>query len=681
VSFLVAAALGVGLLIGVPIAAHLLRRGRAREQEFPPTALVPAIRPVARQRSRLEDRLLLAVRVLLVITLALLGATPLVRCSRLSLARESGASVALAVIIDDSLSMRATLANGDTRHQLALDGARELLRSAREGDAIALVLAGRPARLALAATTDLGAARRALDELEPSDRATDLEDAVELARSSLKQLPHVDKRIALFSDRAGGPIPPGEPPVWTPLPSLSEDAPDCGITSAEQRGRRVTVHVACNSPSAARGRFAEIVAASASDQRAADAGSGARPNPGTVLGRAELVAQAGPQSVGIALDTGPIAVDARLDGNDRLAHDDSAPVLAEAAQLSIAVTSDRSSASATTGGTTLLEQALAALGNVSVRPLPVVPDEGRELESHAALVLDDPAGLTPEARAALHTWVERGGVAVALLGPRATLAQLGSTLEPFAQGAVRWEVTSAHGLDPTSASWIGSEAESLKELSPRGRARFEVSESSRARVVARWDDAVPFMIELNRGRGLLWTLGLPSSVDHSDFALRPGFVALLSQLAEQAAHRKGQKSTLAGVPWSFPAGSSIEVVGPNGREEVRDVQRPEGRSEKVVLPGVAGRWQLRIDGEPELRVVTLSAEEITARPSAPAEAETRGAGAQSDLRIDASPELALVALGFAFVELLLRWYGRVRLRASGAADRRRRTEGDPARAA
>src|SRR5262249_21689555 len=174
-----------------------------------------------------------AIRASLILSLALLGATPLVRCSRLSLARPTGASVALALVIDDSHSMRSRASDGSTRWKLAIEGARQLLASARDGDAVAIVLGGRPARLALAATSDLRAAAGALSELEPSDRATDIAGAMALARSSLKQLPQVDKRVVLFSDLAGEQIPEGTPRAWAPLATLRRSAPNCAVISAD----------------------------------------------------------------------------------------------------------------------------------------------------------------------------------------------------------------------------------------------------------------------------------------------------------------------------------------------------------------------------------------------------------------------------------------------------------------
>jgi hypothetical protein len=58
---------------------------------------------------------------------------------------------------------------------------------------VAIVLAGRPARLRLAATGSAGA-RRALDELSLTDRSTDLAGAGADRALALQQLPHVDKR-------------------------------------------------------------------------------------------------------------------------------------------------------------------------------------------------------------------------------------------------------------------------------------------------------------------------------------------------------------------------------------------------------------------------------------------------------------------------------------------------------
>src|SRR5215472_7167648 len=125
-------ALLAAVLVIAPYIAHRLRRRTAQEQPFPPTRLVQPAPPTARRRSRLEDRALFASRAAAVALLAILGATPLVRCSRLSLRRSGGASVAMVIVFDDSMSMRAR-SRGVSRFERARKGARELLASAREG--------------------------------------------------------------------------------------------------------------------------------------------------------------------------------------------------------------------------------------------------------------------------------------------------------------------------------------------------------------------------------------------------------------------------------------------------------------------------------------------------------------------------------------------------------------------
>jgi len=493
VSFLVAAALGVGLFVAIPIAAHLLRRGRTRERAFPPTALVPAARSVARERATLEDRLLLAIRGLLVLCLAVIGATPFVRCSRLSLNRSAGASVAFALVIDDSHSMRALDTDGP-RFARALRSARELLASAREGDAIAIVLAGKPARLALAATTDLSAARHTLAELAESDRSTDLEGAVGLARTSIAGVPQHDKRVVLLSDLAGGTVPEGEPPLWAPVPELTKPLENCAIYSAERHGRRIAAHVACTSPAAAAGRALSVLG-----------DKNGKPVP--------LVTRAGIQELGLDLDPKLEHPELELTGGDALRADDRAPLAAESAALGVLVAADVSNATAQTGGPPVLEQAVSALeSNARLLPIALLPDDPNEYRNNGLLLIDDPGGITPEARGALSSFVEHGGVAVAFLGPRVEQTPLGATLEPFVRGAVHWEAQGPSELNEASFAWLGPEAGDLHDLKLRGRAGLSTSDLLGARILATFADGQPFLTQRGLGRGALYTVALPTSV-------------------------------------------------------------------------------------------------------------------------------------------------------------------------
>lgn len=661
-NFLVAAALAVGLLLAVPVAAHLLRRGQLRERDFPPAALVPATRAVARRRSRLEDRALLAVRGLLILALAVLGATPLVKCSRLSLARKSGGSVALALVIDDSLSMRAQTAQGPTRFRLAMDGAQQLLSSAREGDAIAIVLAGRPARLALALTTDLGAARRALDQLEPSDRATDLVNAAQIARATLRQLPHLDKRVVLLSDLAGDEVPPGSPEVWAPLPGLRQPLNDCGITSAERRGKRVSIEVACNTPAAAQNRQVEI---RAGESTRASKAQNQTPVKTGALASADLEARKGEQIVGIELASELFGLEAHLLGQDTLAEDDSAPIATQTSSLAIALVADPATSSVTTGGPTIIEQALSALfSDVKLRPMTSLPDDQKEFASLSAVIVDDPTGMTPEMRAALGAWIEHGGVALALLGPNGESLQLGSNLEPFARGVVHWRTSPVAGLNVTTVAWMGAEAASLADLAPKARAGLEGAEMPGAKIVGRWSDGHPWMTELVVRDGVVLTIGQPASTRHSDLALRPGFLALLEYVMEQAERRTGPHRSLAGSVWAFPSGAAVEVFGPDGKPLAQQFA-PAGTAQegqKLFAVNLHGTYRVLVQAQEQARIVTLEPAELIDLPREPRSSAVRASASGGLETVDVSWQAALIALLLFAAEAAMRLLGRLRWR-------------------
>jgi Mg-chelatase subunit ChlD len=639
-SFVFAAALAIAALASLPVLAHLLRRSRAEEQEFPAAHLVPTAQPVARKRRKLEDRALLAARALLILALAFLGATPLVRCSRLTLERDGGASVALSLVLDDSHSMRTRLPNGKPRWDAALAGARELLDTARSGDAVAIILAGKPARLVMPATTDLEQVKRTLSELVVSDRATDLDAAVKLAEASVLPLPHKDRRVVLLSDLAGRLPEASKVPLTAPLTELTKSAADCGVVSAARFGRRATLRIACNSSSAAKGRVASVVLTEAAAPTPDGAATG---KSGEELGQVALEHRGGVQELSVELPVPVGRMNASLSGRDALAENDTAPIAPESGKLGVGVVRDTATTSVVTGGATIIEQALTSLQrDVSVFPHQVLPDQTATLSQHALLVIDDPAGIVAEARTALTEWLKRGRVAIALVGPRAEAAPLGSTFEPFARGALRWQKTSARGADPTSLSILGDASSSLADLEPNGRALLAAALPPEGNVLGKWNDGEPFAIAAPVGRGLALTVSLPASLAESDFSLRPGFLALLSHALDEAERRTGPRRSIAGETWTFPAAAKVEVRGPGST--LLQTTRSAGADDQTVVVAEAGRYSVDIDGDVTERFVNYAEDELTILPSAQDMQDSVGPSVAVQSNVDASRELALLCL-------------------------------------
>jgi hypothetical protein len=651
VSFVTALALAVALLVVAPYLAHRLRRRRAEEQPFPPAHLVAPAPPRARRRSKLEDRALFVTRSFAILALALLGATPLVRCSRLSLQRSGGASVAMAIVLDDSMSMRVSTTGGRPRFERAREGAAELLASARDGDAVAIVLAGAPARVALAATTDLPAARAALDALVQSDRATDLDGALVLARGLVGSLPQIDRRIVVLSDLADGRsgAPPlgegaGNVPVWVALPELRVAASDCAVTRADRSGVRVRVAVACGPGVTAAGR--EIVV------EAED---------GKVLGKAPPPASLGVEAIVLLPDENAKPARARLTGADAIAADDVAPVVPEARRGSIAIVADASDEAVATGGAPIVEQALAALKlDIDVRPLPALPDRAEDLSAHLGVLLDDPPGLTPEQRHALGAFLEGGGVVLVAVGPHAAAAPLGASLEPVLARAVAYGETKSTGADPASADGeLAASAASLADLDATRRAVLAPEDTGALEPIVKWTDGATLVGRRTIGRGEAWVVTLPFSVDASDLTLRPAFLALLDAWVRAARARSSPRRTDVGVTWAFAGARSVEIRGPAGSVEPA---RDETGVPRVV-PSLLGAYQIVADGKGELRVAAPDEREIDLRPRAAAPGATGEALGENRASVDISSHLALALLALLAVEMGLRLWFRRRVEA------------------
>jgi Mg-chelatase subunit ChlD len=647
VTLLAPLALLVSLLVAAPYLAHRLRRRRADERLFAAARLVSAAPPQARRRSRLEDRALFATRALAVLALALLGASPLVRCSRLSLSRSGGASVAVALIVDDSMSMRAD-AGGTPRFEKARHGARELVDSARDGDAIAIVLAGAPARVALPATTDLGAARAVLDALTMSDRGTDLDGAITIGRGLVAGLPQVDRRVVVLSDLAdGNPSGPAVGaatdsrgiPIWVALPELRARADDCGILSADRRGARVRVVVACAAGTSTIGRDVLLV-----DSKQ------------VVLTRTSLGVGEGADVTLTLPNDDATDVTAKLGGVDAIASDDVAPVVTEAGPGAVAVVADTGDEAAATGGAPIVEQALAALKlDVAVRPLPAVPERAEDFAPFFGVLMDDPPGLTPEQRHALDTFVQGGGVVLVALGPHAAEAPLGATFEPILTRPIAWRTTTSTGADPaTAVGPIAESAASLVDLAATHRAVLDSDDAKAFTPFVGWTDGAPLVARRSLGRGDAWLTTLPFSVTASDLTLRPAFLSLLDAWVAEGHARAAPRRTDVGATWAFTGARDVRVDGPAGVVAItRDAAGLR------VSPPLLGAYRIVVDGKPELRVAAPVQREIDLRPRAAAPQTATSALGDNHASVDISSRVALALLALLFTELALRaWTNR-----------------------
>jgi hypothetical protein len=506
---------------------------------------------------------------------------------------------------------------------------------------VAVVLAGAPARVALAATTNLAAARETVDAVVPSDRATDLDGALVLARGLVASLPQLDRRVVVLSDLADGQpdAPPlgeaSDVPVWVALPELRASGTDCALMRADQRGGRVRIAIACGPGATLAGREVFV-----EDAR------------GKTLGHAAPVN--GPTSevvVTLSSDDATSAIRARLSGADAIAVDDAAPVVSAAGRGAIAVVADSADEAVATGGAPIVEQAFSALKlDLEVHPMPALPDRFEDLAGDVGVVLDDPPGLTPEQRHALGAFVEGGGLALVALGPHAAAAPLGATLEPILAQSVAWREATRVGADPSSAVGVllGS-ASGLADLGASWRAVLAPEDAAAFDPVVKWTDGAPLVARRTIGRGEAWLVTLPLSADASDLPLRPAFLSLLDGWVKVAREHAAPRRSNVGTVWKFPGARSVQAHGPGGPiAETR-----EDGVARVVAP-LVGTYDIVVDGKREMRVAAPDVREIDLRPRALAESARGERLGERRAAVDISGQVALALLALMCAEMILR---------------------------
>ncbi len=175
--------------MGVPILIHLLSRFRRKREPWGAMRFLMEAFRKHRRRLQLEQIILLAVRCLLLLTLGLALAGPVLSgcAGRLAGGMDaSGRHVYL--VLDDALTSRAAAGPDVTRFDELRKTALTMLDSLGGGDRVAVVCAALPVKAQLTPPTlDVAAARRHIETMQPRYTRTDLPASLALVRDSIER--------------------------------------------------------------------------------------------------------------------------------------------------------------------------------------------------------------------------------------------------------------------------------------------------------------------------------------------------------------------------------------------------------------------------------------------------------------------------------------------------------------
>jgi hypothetical protein len=200
-SFLAPGFMVFTILFVVPIAVHLIGRSRAKPRRFAAIELLMRSERRVARRTKVQKWLLLATRALAIATVPLILAKPFVEAAS-DLPGAVGHAQSAVIVLDDSLSMSADK-GGQPLLTLAKARARKIVAALGHDADVALVLGSRGGATPVAQlTADRAKLERAIADVAPSNRATDLSGALRHAAQLLESASHAERRVYLISDLA-----------------------------------------------------------------------------------------------------------------------------------------------------------------------------------------------------------------------------------------------------------------------------------------------------------------------------------------------------------------------------------------------------------------------------------------------------------------------------------------------
>ncbi|WP_367871750.1 BatA domain-containing protein [Luteolibacter sp. Populi] len=581
--------------LSIPVVIHFMNRFRVQTTEWAAMRfLQQSIRQDAR-RLKLQDLLLLLLRLLLVALAVLAFARP-VQKAFASPEQAGKGAVASMVLLDNSASMGCSLGA-----ELCIDRAkRDIAKWADEMDSQSLLglclVSNRAEPLIPKPGPNTGLFRKMLAEAPLSDRGSDLLPGLRFAVESLKNIHGMPREIRIFTDGQGAAwlksaeilkLANANPGIrFVPviiadkLPAnlgIVDVSPESGTVAALQPAR-IRVEVANHGDSPVQDLRVNLFSAEGRPVGESVIAS-IEPGASVTTSIATMFEKAGPNSISATIPPDAFATDNRRSA-----------ALDVVSQMNILICEEHPTAEPTDRDGFYLANALMPIPSEEaprhfMSLLFTSPaDLPGELSSAVhAVFLCNPGSLPIATAGALREYVQHGGSVVVFPGSQTSAedwmanAALAGLL-PATLGPPTGDDEGAKGLAWQSGDFNHPITELWNDLQ-QGRLsaikvfrHFPLVPKPEARVIATLSDGSPVAVESRSGEGAIVVFATPATPDWSNLPLHPAFVPLTQRLLGYMNRGKGSRLSL------LPGEAFRKVVPSELNGEEFTVKRPDSES-------------------------------------------------------------------------------------------------------
>lgn len=200
-SFLNPVFLGALICVAIPLLIHLIRRRRLKIVRWAAMDFLKQSQRSQRKRLRIEELILLAIRMLIVALAVMAFARPVLRALGVPLLSQN-ARVYAVIVLDNSFSMDHRGADGKSSFERARDAADSILTQIlKPGDSASLVLlSDKPEAAVGAPSFDLNLVRERMRSAKVSDRRTDYLAGARMTAALLKASKAPVKEVYWLTD-------------------------------------------------------------------------------------------------------------------------------------------------------------------------------------------------------------------------------------------------------------------------------------------------------------------------------------------------------------------------------------------------------------------------------------------------------------------------------------------------